>query len=323
MSGGVAILGGGFRMGSAVHYPEEAPVHRVEVDGFTMNPTTVTNEQYAAFVDATGYVTVAERPLDPADYPGAPSENLVPGSLVFTMTSGPVDLRHINQWWSWTPGACWRHPEGPRSGIDDRADHPVVHVAFEDAEAYAAWAGEALPTEAQWEYAARGGLEDKAFVWGDEAVPNGAYLANFWQGEFPWRNTGADGFVGTASVGSFPPNDYGLFDMAGNVWEWTIDWYADHHPADVDKPCCVPTNPRGPEIAASYDPAQPQFAIPRRVIKGGSFLCADEYCQRYRPAARRPQMVDTGMSHLGFRTIVRDEGGETSSRQPIRELNSE
>jgi sulfatase modifying factor 1 len=310
MSAGVRIPGGDFRMGSADHYPEEAPVHRVEVDGFTMNPTTVTNQQFAAFVSATRYVTVAERPLDPADYPGAPPENLVPGSLVFAMTPGPVDLRHINQWWTWTPGACWRHPEGPRSEIDDRTDHPVVHVAFEDAEAYAAWAGEALPTEAEWERAARGGLEDKPFVWGDEAVPEGAYLANFWQGEFPWRNAAADGFVGTSPVAAFPPNGYGLYDMAGNVWEWTTDWYGDHHPDDVDKPCCVPTNPRGPDIAASYDSAQPQFRIPRRVVKGGSFLCADEYCQRYRPAARRPQMIDTGMSHQGFRTIVRNEGDE-------------
>jgi formylglycine-generating enzyme required for sulfatase activity len=307
------IAGGTFRMGSEDHYPEEAPVHSVTVDGFWMRPTAVTNAEYAAFVEATGYVTVAERPLDPADYPGAPADNLVPGSLVITMTPGPVDLRHLNQWWTWTPHACWHRPEGPGSTLDGRADHPVVHVAFEDAEAYAEWAGEELPTEAEWEYAARGGLDQQAFVWGDEAVPDRRYLANFWQGEFPWRNSAADGHAGTAPVASFPPNPFGLYDMAGNVWEWTTDWYADHHPADADKPCCVPVNPRGPEVEASFDPAQPQFRIPRRVVKGGSFLCADEYCQRYRPAARRPQMIDTGMSHLGFRTIRRGDPDDAAT----------
>ena len=301
----IQIPAGTFRMGSDDHYPEEAPSHLVAVDAFEISETTVTNEQFAAFVEATGYVTVAERPLDPADFPGAPPENLVAGSLVFTMTPGPVDLRHLSQWWTWTPGASWRHPDGPGSTIADRTDHPVVHIAFEDAEAYASWAGEELPTEAQWEYAARGGAEGHAFVWGDEAVPGGRYLANFWQGDFPWRNSEADGFTGTAPVGSFPPNDFGLYDMAGNVWEWTTDWYAERHPADADKPCCVPNNPRGPDVEASYDPQQPQFRIPRKVIKGGSFLCADNYCQRYRPAARRPQMIDTGMSHIGFRTITR------------------
>ena len=304
----VWIPGGPFSMGSDVHYPEEAPVHTVSVDGFWMSPTSVTNQQFAAFVEATGYVTVAERPLDPGDYPGAPPENLAPGSMVFTMTPGPVDLRHISLWWTWTPGASWRHPEGPSSGIERRLDHPVVHVAYEDAAAYAAWAGAVLPTEAEWELAARGGLAGKQFTWGDDARPNGEYLANFWQGDFPWRNSRADGFAGTAPVGSFPANGYGLHDMAGNVWEWTDDWYSDRHPDDADKPCCVPRNPRGPTIEASYDPDQPQFVIGRKVVKGGSFLCADNYCQRYRPAARRPQMIDTGMSHIGFRTIVRAAG---------------
>ena len=299
----VWVPDGTFKMGSEDHYPEESPVHTVTVDGFWMCPTTVTNQEFAAFVAATDYVTVAERPLDPAEFPGAPAENLVPGSLVFVMTPGPVDLRHMSQWWTWTPGACWHDPEGPGGGIDDRLDHPVVHVAYEDADAYAAWAGHRLPTEAEWEHAARGGLEGYPFVWGDEAVPDGTYMANFWQGDFPWRNRANDGFAGTAPVGSFPPNGHGLFDMAGNVWEWTTDWYGDHHPADADKPCCVPANPRGPDIEASHDSAQPQFRIPRRVIKGGSFLCADEYCMRYRPAARRPQMIDTGMSHIGIRTI--------------------
>ena len=305
----VWIDGGTFAMGSDAHYPEEAPVHKVRVDGFWIRPTAVTNREYAEFVDATGYVTVAERPLDPADYPGAPAENLLPGSLVFTMTSGPVDLSRINLWWTWTTGASWRHPEGPASDLAGRDGHPVVQVAYEDAAAYAAWAGDSLPTEAEWEFAARAGHEGRPFIWGDEATPDGAYLANFWQGDFPFFNSEADGFAGTAPVGSFPPNDFGLFDMAGNVWEWTTDWYGEHHPADADKPCCVPTNPRGPDVEASYDPALPHIAIPRRVVKGGSFLCADNYCQRYRPAARRPQMVDTGMSHIGFRTVRRGEEG--------------
>jgi sulfatase modifying factor 1 len=306
----VRVPGGTFRMGEESRYPEEAPAHTVAVDAFRIRRTTVTNAEFAAFVDDTGYVTVAERPLDPRDYPGAPAENLVPGSLVFTMTPGPVDLAHINLWWTWTPGACWRHPEGPRSSIAGRLDHPVVHVAHEDAATYAAWAGEALPTEAEWEYAARGGHEGRLYVWGDEPIPDGEYLANFWQGGFPYRNSAADGFAGTAPVGSYPPNDFGLFDMAGNVWEWTDDWYVEHLPADdpdlADKPCCVPANPRGGTVAQSYDPAMPQFRVPRKVIKGGSFLCADEYCQRYRPAARRPQMIDTGMSHIGFRTVRRE-----------------
>jgi sulfatase modifying factor 1 len=302
----VWIPGGTFQMGSDAHYPEESPVHTVSIDGFWIRSTAVTNRQFAEFVDETGYETVAERPLDPDEFPGAPPENLVPGSLVFTMTAGPVDLTHISQWWTWTPGACWRHPEGPGSDLEDRLDHPVVHVAHEDAASFAAWAGESLPTEAEWEYAARGGHEGRAFIWGDEPVPNGVHLANFWQGDFPFHNSGADGFTGTAPVGSYPPNDFGLYDMTGNVWEWTDDWYADRHPPDADKPCCVPTNPRGPAVEASYDPQQPQFAIPRKVIKGGSYLCADNYCQRYRPAARRPQMIDTGMSHVGFRTVRRD-----------------
>ncbi len=303
----VQIPAGTFRMGSDSHYPEERPAHDVAVEGFVLGATAVTNAEFGRFVEATDYVTVAERPLDPAEFPGAPAENLAAGSMVFTMTSGPVDLRHLSQWWTWTLGACWRHPEGLGSGIETRSDHPVVHVAYEDAETYAEWAGRRLPTEAEWEFAARGGLEGMAFAWGDEPVPGGKYLANFWQGDFPWRNDEADGFTRTAPVGSFPPNGHGLFEMTGNVWEWTTDWYADHHDADPDKPCCVPTNPRGPSVEASFDPRQPQFAIPRKVIKGGSFLCADSYCQRYRPAARRPQMIDTGMSHLGFRTAADDE----------------
>ena len=302
----VRLPGATFLMGSDAHYPEEAPTHRVRVDGFGIDRFAVTNAGYGAFIAATGYVTVAERPLAPEDYPGAPEENLVPGSLVFTPTSGPVDLRHLSQWWTWTPGASWRHPEGPTSTIDDRADHPVVHVAHEDAAAYAAWAGATLPTEAEWEYAARGGLEGAEFTWGDDRKPGGRILANRWDGpDFPWRSTGESGFTGTAPVGSFPPNGFDLHDMAGNVWEWTDDWYTSAHTADADKACCVPENPRGGDLDASYDPAQPQFRVPRKVIKGGSFLCADTYCLRYRPAARRPQMIDTGMSHLGFRCVWR------------------
>jgi sulfatase modifying factor 1 len=290
----VVVPGGEYTLGSAAHYPEEGPVRRVRVDEFRIDPYTVTNFDYAAFVADTGYVTVAERPLDPADYPGAPAQNLVPGSLVFTRTRGPVDLRHLSQWWTWTPGACWRHPEGPGSSVRDRADHPVVQVAYEDAQAYCEWAGAGLPAEAEWEAAARGGLDAATYVWGNEPEPPGRRLANYWHGDFPWRPE--PGYGTTAPVGSYPPNGYGLYDMAGNVWEWTRDWYLD---ASAHDGCCVPGDPE----TASMDPAQPQFRVPRRVIKGGSFLCADSYCLRYRPAARRPQMIDTGMSHLGFRCV--------------------
>ena len=200
-------------------------------------------------------------------------------------------------------GACWRHPEEPRSSTGRRLDHPVVHVAYEDAEAYVQWAGKALPTEAEWEFAARGGVEGGVYTWGDEPEQPGQRLANDWHGDFPWR--AEPGYGATNDVGSFPPNGFGLYDMAGNVWEWTVDWYASSHPEDADKPCCVPSNPRGGSLEESYDPLQPQFPIPRKVIKGGSFGCADRYCMRYRPAARRPQMIDTGTSHIGFRGIVR------------------
>jgi formylglycine-generating enzyme len=292
-------------LGSNAHYAEEAPAHRVVLDGFGMQTHQVTNTQFAEFVTATGYLTVAERPLDPADFPGAPAQNLQPGSMVFTRTHSPVDLRHIKLWWTWTPGASWRHPEGPGSSIASREDHPVVHVAFEDAAAYAAWAGRSLPTEAEWETAARGGIEQAAYTWGDEPEQPGQRLANYWHGPFPWRPR--PGYGTATAVGSYPANGYGLFDMAGNVWEWTTDWYASRHPSEPDHPCCLPRNPRGPEEGGSYDPQQPQFRIPRKVIKGGSFLCADSYCRRYRPAARRPQMVDTGMSHIGFRCVLRPQ----------------
>jgi sulfatase modifying factor 1 len=289
----ISIVGGEFTMGSDDHYPEEAPAHRVRVDGFWLSPTAVTNREYARFVRATKYRTVAERPLNAADFPDAPAENLVPGSMVFVGTPGPVDLRHLSQWWAWMPGANWRRPFGPGSTIAERPEHPVVHIAYEDAEAYAAWCDLRLPTEAEWEFAARGGMDGRAYTWGDE--PEGAQQqANYWHGEFPWR--AARGYGSTAPVGSFPANGYGLFDMAGNVWEWTSDWYQGHSP----NACCAPDNPRGGTAELSIDPAQP-FTVPRKVVKGGSFLCADSYCLRYRPAARRPQMVDTGMSHVGFR----------------------
>jgi formylglycine-generating enzyme len=301
----IRIPGATFQMGSDAHYVEEAPARRVAVDDLWIDPHPVTNEQFAEFVDATGYVTVAERPLDPADFPGAPPENLVPGSLVFTMTAGPVDLRHLSQWWTWTPGACWRHPEGPASTVEGRETEPVVHVAYEDVEAYTKWAGKSLPTEAEWEHAARGGLDDATYVWGEEPEPSGERLANYWHGDFPWRPE--DGYGRRSPVGSYPPNGYGLYDMAGNVWEWTRDWYTERPVESDEPPCCVPHNPRGGSLDASYDSTQPQFRIPRKVIKGGSYLCADTYCLRYRPAARRPQMVDSGMSHIGFRCSLAAE----------------
>jgi formylglycine-generating enzyme required for sulfatase activity len=302
----VWIPGGEFVMGSDRHYPEEAPARKVAVDGFWIDRCQVTNQHYAAFVEATGYVTVAERPLDPADFPGAPLENLVPGALVFTRTPGAVDLRHVSQWWTWTPGASWRHPEGPNTDVGGREDHPVVHVACEDAEAYASWAGLVLPTEAEWECAARGGLDGATYTWGDGPEEPDEPLANHWHGEFPWRPDA--GYGNTAPVGSFPPNGHGLADMAGNVWEWTADWYEERRWRE-DSSCCVPRDPRGGTREASLDPDQPQFRMPRRVIKGGSFLCADSYCMRYRPAARRPQMIDTGMSHIGFRCASRPGAG--------------
>jgi sulfatase modifying factor 1 len=290
-----------FQMGSDAHYPEEAPAHRVRLSGFWIDRFEVTNREFAAFVAQTGYATVAERALKAADFPGAPAENLLPGSLVFTATAGPVDLRHLAQWWTWTPGACWRHPEGPASTLAGREEHPVVHVAYEDAERYARWARKDLPSEAQWELAARGGLDGATYTWGDEPELAGARLANYWHGRFPWR--AERGYGTTAPVGSCAPNNHGLFDMAGNVWEWTSDWYVPGHPDPAESPCCVPRDPRGAGVQESLDLTQPQFQIPRKVVKGGSFLCADDYCLRYRPAARRPQMIDTGMSHIGFRCI--------------------
>jgi formylglycine-generating enzyme len=300
------IPGGTFRMGAEQTYPEEAPVHTVTIGGFWMDEYEVTNAQFAEFVDATGYQTISERPLDPADYPGADPSLLIPGSAVFLMPAGRASMNDIHSRWAYVPGASWCHPEGRDSTIAGREREPVVHVGLEDAKAYAAWSGKELPTEAEWEFAARGGLDGALFVWGEEFNPGGRWMANTWQGRFPFGDEGLDGFAGRAPVGSFPHNGYGLYDMAGNVWEWTADWYSDRHPDEVDSPCCVPRNPRGGPQAASYDPTQPHIHIPRKVIKGGSYLCAPNYCHRYRPAARHPQMIDTGTCHIGFRCIVRD-----------------
>jgi formylglycine-generating enzyme len=294
----VWVPGGGFAMGSADFYPEERPVRRAEVDGFWMDARPVTVAQFRRFVRDTGYVTVAERPLDPAVYPDADPELLVPGSLVFFAASGPVDLRDVSNWWRYVPGASWRHPRGPGSTLHGLDTHPVTHVAAEDADAYAAWAGKELPTEAEWEFAARGGLDGATFTWGDDPAPKGRVMANTWVGEFPWQSLKPPGKRGTSPVGSFPPNGFGLFDMAGNVWEWTRDYFAARAaaPADGKPPCCAPPLASGERI-------------PRRVIKGGSHLCAPSYCLRYRPAARQGEAVDTSTGHLGFRCVVRAEPG--------------
>jgi formylglycine-generating enzyme len=300
------IASGTFRMGSDAHYAEEAPQHRVKVDGFWMDRFPVTNAQFQKFVDATGYVTFAEIPPDPADYPGALAEMLHPGSVVFVKPPKRVDLRE-RTWWQFIFGADWRHPFGPESSLAGFENHPVVHVAYRDAIAYLQWAGRQLPTEAEWEFAARGGLDGAEFAWGDQLYKDGAHMANTWQGEFPWQNLRSDGYERTSPVDAFPPNGYGLYDMIGNTWDWTESWYSTGHDADRHKACCVPQNPRGGTEAGSCDPAQPQIRIPRKVLKGGSHLCAPNYCRRYRPAARFPQPVDTSACHVGFRGIVRNQ----------------
>ena len=304
--GMVRIPGGTFRMGSDGHYPEEAPVHSATIGGFWIDRHPVTNRQFREFVRATGHITFAEIPPDPKDYPGALPHMLYAGSLVFTPPAHSVDLRDWSQWWRFLKGANWRHPYGPKSNIHGLDSHPVVHVSFADALAYARWAGKDLATEADWEFAARGGLDGAEFAWGDEFAPGGKQMANTWQGEFPQQNLVLDGFARSSPVTAFPPNSYGLYDMIGNVWEWTSDWYSPRHPADAPKACCIPTNPRGGVEADSYDPCQPEIRIPRKVLKGGSHLCAPNYCRRYRPAARHAEPVDTSTSHVGFRCIVRD-----------------
>jgi formylglycine-generating enzyme len=295
----VWIPGGTFAMGSNNHYPEEGPVHEVNVGGYWMDQHPVTNLEFMRFVKATGHVTFAELPPYASQYPGAKPENLKAGSIVFKRSTGPVDLRNPYNWWDWKAGADWRHPEGPGSSLHGREPHPVVHVTYSDAESYAAWARKQLPTESEWEFAARGGLDGAEYAWGDEFMPRGKAMANTWQGEFPYENLLLDGHEGTSPVGAFPPNGYGLVDITGNVWEWTTDWYSGGH--EEVSPCCS-RDPR----AESIDPND-VAAIPRRVMKGGSHLCAPNYCRRYRPAARMAQPIDTSTCHLGFRCIVRPE----------------
>jgi formylglycine-generating enzyme required for sulfatase activity len=301
----IRIPGGTFRMGSDKHYPEEAPSHRVTVDPFWIDATPVTNAQFRSFVQATGYVTWAEIDPDPNDYPGAKPNMLKAGGLVFTPPRRTVDLRDWSQWWRFTFGATWKRPYGKGSHVGGLDDHPVVQIAYKDAEAYAQWAGKELPTEAEWEFAARGGLEDVEFAWGEEFTPGGKHMANTWQGNFPVENEQADGYARTSPVRAFPANGYGVHDMIGNVWEWTADWYSAKHTADAPKACCIPENPRGAPMGGSHDPRLPNVRIPRKVLKGGSHLCAPNYCRRYRPAARHAEPVDTSTSHVGFRCVVR------------------
>jgi formylglycine-generating enzyme len=302
----VWVPGGEFAMGSNDFYPEEKPVRRVAVDGLWMDEHPVTVAELRRFVKATGHTTWAERAPDPAAYPGAIAELLVPGSLVFVGSSGPVDLSDVHNWWSCIPGADWRHPEGPDSNLHGRERHPVTHVAYADTAAYAAWAGRDLPTEAEWEYAARGGLDSKVFCWGDEFAPKGKVIANTREGQFSWQNLLLDGYERTSPVKSFPPNGHGLYDNAGNVWEWTSDFYTPEH-AEPGHPCCVPRNPRVVSPDQSYEIGAAGIPTARRVTKGGSHLCAPNYCLRYRPAARQGQAVDSTTSHIGFRCVVRPE----------------
>ncbi len=308
------IPGGTFWMGSDDPMMQDArPWHLVRVDGFWMDRTEVTNAEFARFVEATGYQTVAERPPDPALFPGAPKQDLVAGSIVFSPPDHDVNLDDAYVWWKYSPGASWKHPEGAGSTIQGRENHPVVHVCWEDAAAYARWAGKRLPTEAEWEYASRGGLDRQRYTWGNDLQPDGKWLVNNWQGQFPRENSAEDGFAGTAPVGSYPPNGYGLLDMAGNVWEWCADWYRPEYyrysPA---------ANPTGPD--SSYDPHEPN--IPKRVQRGGSFMCSDLYCVRYLPGARGKGAPDSAAGHVGFRCArspappsPSTASGETSARR--------
>ncbi|HZP75501.1 MAG TPA: formylglycine-generating enzyme family protein [Pseudolabrys sp.] len=288
----VWVAGGRFLMGSDKFYREERPARPASVESFWIDRFPVTNAQFGAFVAATGYVTTSERMPDPALYPDADPALLVPGSAVFRKPDRPVSLHYAQAWWTYVPGADWRHPQGPDSDIAGRDEHPVVHVSYEDACAYAMWAGKALPTEAEWEFAARGGLEGATYAWGEEERPQGRLMANTWQGRFPFENLGAEGHKGTSPVDAFPANGYGIHDMIGNVWEWTAS----------------PFTPPGAQAAKSCcGPSEQADAFARRVVKGGSHLCAPNYCFRFRPAARQGQTVDTATSHIGFRCIVRGD----------------
>jgi formylglycine-generating enzyme required for sulfatase activity len=289
------------------------PIHPVYVDGFWMDQTEVTNEQFAQFVDATGYVTVAERKPRAEDFPGAPPGNLVPGSTVFTPTPGPVDLHNHYRWWRYQKGANWRHPLGPDSNIEGKGKEPVVHIAYDDAVAYCQWAGKRLPTEAEWEFAARGGLEQKLYVWGDELKPGGKWMANIYQGKFPVQggDTGEDGYAGIAPVAQYPPNGYGLYDMAGNVWEWCSDWYRPDYYATLAKTGKTARNPQGPDTP--FDPVEPKER--KRVHRGGSFLCTDQYCTRYMVGSRGKGEVNTASNHLGFRCVMTPEMWQALARK--------
>ncbi|MEM7117189.1 MAG: formylglycine-generating enzyme family protein [Chloroflexota bacterium] len=303
----VWIPGGTFAMGAEIpNYPDEGPIHNVTVSGFWMDKYPVTNKQFNDFVEATGYVTFAEKAPTAEAYPNADPEMLVAGSAVFIKPERPVDPRSFC-WWHYVPKANWRRPNGLGSSIKGRKHHPVVQIVYEDAVAYAEWAGKALPTEAEWERAARGGLEGNVFAWGNEIMPDGKPMANIWQGTFPHQNLKKQP-PGTETVGRYPANGYGLYDMIGNVWEWTEDWYQERHPENPAKSCCTPHNPKGGSEADSLDRKVPLAERkPRKVLKGGSFLCAPNYCARYRPAARHPETIDTSTNHIGFRTIIRPQ----------------
>lgn len=303
LAGMIRIPGGTFTMGSENFYPEEAPLRQVRVDPFWIDETPVTNREFARFVEATGHVTVAETAPDPKDYPGMLPGMDQAGSLVFHKTATPVDTGNPANWWRFEFGANWRHPFGPDSSLDDLWGHPVVHVAYADAEAYARWAGKELPSEAEFEFAARGGLDGRDYAWGDELAPDGAMLANYWQGLFPFANQCLDGWERTSPVRSFPANGYGLYDMIGNTWEWTGDWWQGNRKQAAG--CCVVSNPRGGTLKNSLDHREPHARYGRKVMKGGSHLCAANYCQRYRPAARHPETIDTSTSHIGFRCVRR------------------